>query len=164
MLKTALRSCAFLFLCLLLVYLPEIYSAVPFPYYTETRPRVLLRIALCAKDTLSADAFFGALSSYMKEHPSIHIRVIRTNTEQLFSLPDPPCDLLLFPDGVSFDPTFFLFPSDSAPSLTYFSPSGCPPLLCGVSRHARQPDHAFSLARFLCGSSTAESIALSSID
>ena len=128
------------------------------------RPRILLRIALCSSDTLSADAFFKSLSSYMIEHPSIHIRVIRTNADQLFSLPDPQCDLLLFPDDVSFDPAFFLTPSSSALSLAYFSPSNGTPLLCGIPLHARQPEQALSLAGFLCGSAASKDAALSSID
>lgn len=162
--KAGLRLCAFFILCALLVYLPEIYSAVSPPYHIETQQRILLRISLCAADPLSANAFFRALSSYMKEHPSVHIRVTRTNADQLFSLSDSQCDLLLFPDSILFDHAFFLLPSDDTSPLTYFSPSGCTPLLCGVSRHTRQPDQAFLLAEYLHSSIAAESSALSFID
>ena len=149
MLKIMLRLCALLFLCLLLVYLPEIYMSVSPSYHISVPERFLLRISLCAPDADSSDAFFRMLSSFMKENPSIHIRVIRTDEETQFSLPDPQPDLFVFPASPA-PPSNRLLANDDEGSLTaLFSASGCSPLLCIASRSASARSPTLDLLKYI---------------
>lgn len=101
MLKPILRSLAFLMLCILLVYAPEILSSVSAPYAPTVKERILLRVTLSTEDANSAKSFYDALSIYMKQYPTVHLRVTRTAADLLFSQPDPQSDVFVFSSSVS---------------------------------------------------------------
>lgn len=141
MLKTALQiACAFM-LCVLLVYAPEIYTAVSAPYAAEQPQRVLLRIALCPADEESEKALLDALHLYMKEFPAIHLRIARHDEASLFSQPDPQADIFVFPEALSPPDDRFLLlnPSDGA-------------MRCAVSASTANKAAALSLAEHLLSS------------
>ena len=149
MLKAFLRSCAFLVLALLLVCAPELYAAVSAPYSISVPERLLLRISLCTQDMGSADAFLRELSVYMKEHPSVHIRVNRVAESELFSLSAPQPDLLIFSPSIQYVPSRFIAFEPSQSPVILFSPIGCTPLLCGVLDNGTNSEPALELLSHL---------------
>ena len=97
MIKTGLRILCCALLCALLVYAPEIYSAVSTQYPVAQPQRILLRVSLCTQDAAAEKAILSSLQLYMKEFPTIHLRITRPSTDDLFSQPDPQPDLFIFP-------------------------------------------------------------------
>ncbi len=97
MIKTGLRILCCALLCALLVYAPEIYTAVSTQYTVKQPRRILLRVSLCTQDAAAEKAILNALQLYMKEFPSIHLRITRPSADELFSQPDPQSDLFIFP-------------------------------------------------------------------
>ncbi len=148
--KALSRLAALLCLCLLLVYAPELYTAVSAPYTLSVPKRVLLRISLCTQDAAAADAFYAALTIYMKEHPATHIRVVRRSASELFSLPDPQPDLFVFSEAIPFEADRFLANRGSSTVTSRFSGNQGESLLCGVSLHSLYVDSAFDLLAHLC--------------
>lgn len=160
MLKHALRICAAFTLCALLVYAPEIYTAISDPYEPASAARVLLRIALCTQDAESADAFYDALTIYMKQSPTVHLRVTREGAQQLFSLPSPQPDVFVFSDTLTCDAAQRFAPvSDGEQSPRHvipFSTDQGETLLCGVHRDSRNKDAAFALLTCLEAASASD--------
>ena len=97
MIKTLTRFSAFLLLSILLVYAPEILTAVSAPYALHTPDRTLLRIALCCEGDDLVSSIYTAIQSYQKSYPSVHLRITRISEEQLAALQPPYPDVLLFP-------------------------------------------------------------------
>ena len=100
MIKNGLRILCCALLCALLVYAPEIYTAVSTQYPVAQPQRILLRVSLCTQDATAEKAILSALQLYMKEVPTIHLRITRPSTDDLFSQPDPQPDLFIFPAGL----------------------------------------------------------------
>lgn len=149
MAKACLRFSAFLLLILLLVYAPELYTAISPPYSISVPQRILLRISLHTQDAGAYNTFSRALTIYMKEHPSVHIRVNRVNESDLFSFSDPSPDLLVFPADTSYDSSLFILPESFDSPLVPLSPPGCRPLLCGALITAENPQPVLDLLSHL---------------
>ena len=163
MFKRLCQLAALAILGALLVYAPEIFTAVSAPYRVSTPSRVLLRAVLCCEDDDTVAAFYSALEDFRKEHPSLHLRVVRADASQLLALSEPLPDVYLFPEQAFAQPeSLFLplevlgedFPSDAgiADGVRYavrYVPKKGTPLLCAVGAHTRQADSARALAQAL---------------
>lgn len=142
MLKTVPQLLCALVLCALLVYAPEIYTAVSAPYTMEQPRRVLLRVALCPADDASEEALLNALNIYMKEFPSVHLRIALHDEAALFAQSDPQADVFVFPAALSLpDDRFFLLDASDGP------------MRCAVSASSANQEAAISLAEHLLSSS-----------
>ena len=95
MFKALGRFLLLLFVCLLLVYAPEILSGVSVPYSLKTTQRALLRIALCCEDEQDCSSLYAAINDYQKAHAHIHFRLTRIGTDQLRDMQAPYPDILL---------------------------------------------------------------------
>lgn len=135
MLKTALQIICALLLCALLVYAPEIYTAVSAPYKAEQPRRVLLRVAMCPADEASEKALLDTLHLYMKEFPAVHLRIALLDEAALFSQPDPQADVFVFPAVLSPPDNRFLL-LDAADG----------PMRCAISASTANKETAISLA------------------
>ena len=163
MLKKLFRAAALVILCLLLVYAPELLASVRAPYSVKTGSRVLLRVALCTQDRDAASAFDRAVTSYMKENRSVHLRVTRISPGTLGSLPEPHPDFVAFSPDEALSPEALLLPlrseeGASAPEsgvydgMRYAVPlRDTPALLCAVTANAREADAARALLAALTG-------------
>ncbi len=140
---------ALLLLCLLLIYAPKLYAAVSGPSVPVSPDRLLLRIVLCTDDPDSASSLYSALKSFRKQNPSVHLRIIRTDQEQLASLPSPLPDVYVFPEDTSL-PLSSLFRPVSDSLTQRFCPDKGTPLLCAVSRSTLFPEVASQLVASLC--------------
>ena len=89
-----LRFLALLILSCMIVYAPEILSAVSAPYPISTSNRELLRIVLCC-DKQSTDAIRSLLNAYQQQNPSVHLRITQHSPEQLRSIQPPYPDVIL---------------------------------------------------------------------
>ena len=170
MLKTLFRAAALLTLCALLVFAPELLASVSAPYSVHTRPRVLLRIALCTEDREAASAFYQAVSSYQKKNPALHLRIRRVSADRIVGPSSPDPDLYVFAPGCFARPQTALLPlgaaeeaDDSSPGVwdgTRYAAVICSgsghPLLAAVSSNAREPDAAKALLLCLSGGSAPE--------
>lgn len=142
-------------LCVLLVYAPEIFTAVSAPYKAEQAVRSLLRVVLCTQDAKAASSFYQALNGFRKSNPSVHLRVQRVDEAQLRALPDPLPDVYVSSEGIELDPAGFIrFSSSSeegasAPHLLPFSPEEGEMLLCGVRSNAPAQAAAVDLVSYL---------------
>ena len=101
--KAMLRFLALLMLSCMIVYAPEILSAVSAPYAAAAPTRMLLRIALCC-DEQSADAIYPLLNAYQKKYPSVHLRITQRSAQQLTSMQPPYPDVILCRDPSSIAP------------------------------------------------------------
>lgn len=110
MIRKLPHAAALLALCALLVYAPEIFTAVSAPYALQQEARVLLRIALCTSDDAAASAFYRAAAAYQKTHGSLHLRVTRASPDQLPSLPEPLPDVYVFSPGADVSPAALFLP------------------------------------------------------
>jgi len=140
----------------LLVYAPELYRSASSPYLSRSSGRTLLRITLCAEDTDSERALLGALSSYIKSSPSLHLRIVRTDRAHLFSQPDPQADVFIFPADLPADTVHFLRGQDANPDtdpLFLFQGAQGDPFSCGIHPSSKSADAAFALLSALCGAS-----------
>ncbi|MBR5288153.1 MAG: hypothetical protein IKU34_06120 [Clostridia bacterium] len=149
MLKSALRLCAGAALCALLVFAPELFQAVRALYTITVPERVLLRLSLCAQSTQAADAFYRALNIYMKEHPSIHLRITRSSADSLFASSAAAPDLYVFPQSVAHDDSRFLPGANANASCAPLPIPNEDALLCGVSIATTHPQQALSLFSYL---------------
>ena len=149
MLKSFLRTCAGIALCALIVFAPELYQAANAPYTLSLPERVLLRVSLCSMHPPAADAFYHALTIYIKEHPAVHLRVTRTDIQELFAASEYPPDLYLFPQALSYDPARFYSLPDSGvlclPAVSCEEET----LLCAVSSDSAHPQQAHALFAYL---------------
>jgi len=145
LLKFFLRLCAGISLCALLVYAPELYQAARAPYAISVPQRVLLRIALCSDHPQAADVFYSTMNIYMKKHPSVHIRVTRSNADSLFAASAFPPDLYVFPETLSPDSALFLLPSGLKEPFAVAAACDGEMLLCGVSAASAYPQQAMDL-------------------
>ena len=136
MMKCFLRTLSLALLSLLLIYAPELLTAVSAPYQQPAQPRLLLRIALCTEDEQSVSSLYTALRAYQKAHPAIHLRVTRADAQTLLAPDDPAPALLLFAEACAGDAP--------APSLTYRPAQGAP-LLCHVHPRGAHPQAAQQL-------------------
>ena len=89
MLKPFCQATALILLCALLVYAPEIYTAVSGPFALSTPERVLLRVVLCTQDDETLSSFYSALTEYQRSHPAVHLRIVRTDSAHLYTLDAP---------------------------------------------------------------------------
>ena len=94
MIKAIGRFFLLLILCVMLVYAPEIFSAVSKPYLITVPERVLLRIALSTGGE-SSELIHKAINIWQKDHPSIHFRVTQLSTQQLSQLHSPYPDVIV---------------------------------------------------------------------
>ena len=101
MIKTLGRFILLLIVCLLLVYAPEILTTVSAPYSMESPGRSLLRIALCCEDAQIVSSIYKTVSAYQKEHPTVHLRITRTDESQLSDLREPYPDVIIVPQELS---------------------------------------------------------------
>lgn len=161
MFRRFFHAAALVILCALLVYAPELYTAVSGPAIDAQPERVLLRVALCTQDADSVSSFYSALAGYRKAQPAVHLRVTRADVSQLASLPDPRPDVYLFPEGSSLPAASLFMPlaqeggANGAIGYTRaFRPSSGETLLCAVSSRARAPSAALSLIDTLCSAKT----------
>ena len=83
MLKPFCQATALILLCALLVYAPEIYTAVSGPFALSTPERVLLRVVLCTQDDETLSSFYSALTEYQRSHPAVHLRIVRTDRSRI---------------------------------------------------------------------------------
>ena len=165
MFKRLCQLGALAFLSAMLVFAPEIFTAVSTPYQVSTRDRVLLRVVLCSQDADAASAVYDALEAFRKEHPAVHLRVTRADEAQLSALADPPPDVYVYPPQAALSPEGLFRPlevlSEAAQDtaglyglVRYAYPcaqdSGAP-LLCAVSAATRQEETALALASRLSG-------------
>lgn len=144
MFKTVLRLLGCCVLCVLLVYAPEIYTAVSAPYAQALPQRVLLRVSLCAPDAQEEKTILHALQLYMKESPETHLRIISPPADRQFSQPAPQADLFIFP-AHAHSPFPFLYIERSA--VTCFA----------VHPDTAHPDAARSLLLHLAASAGLDS-------
>ena len=163
MFKRLCQLAALAILGALLVYAPEIFTAVSAPYRVSTPSRALLRVVLCCEDDDTASSFYSALEDFRKEQPALHLRVVRADASQLFALSEPLPDVYLFPEQAFADPESLFLPlevlgGDSpagagiAGGVRYavrYVPRKGTPLLCAVGAHTRQTDSARALAQAL---------------
>lgn len=143
MFKTVLRFCAAAFLCLLLVYAPDLFQTARSSYSLSIPERVLLRIGLFTSDSEATRAFDDALPIYIKTNPSVHIRVLRS-IDTLFPSSDGmlPDLLLLSPDQ------FDTVATNLADVFSLPLPSGNT-LLVAIPHESLHADHARSLLFFI---------------
>ena len=115
--KAMLRFLALLMLSCIIVYAPEILSAVSAPYPISTSNRVLLLIAFCC-DKQSTDAIHPLLNAYQQQNPSVHLRITQLSPERLSSIQPPYPDVILCddPSAVTLPPAFSLSESIELPS------------------------------------------------
>ena len=166
MFKRLCQLGALAFLSAMLVFAPEIFTAVSTPYQVSTRDRVLLRVVLCSQDADAASAVYDALEAFRKEHPAVHLRVTRADEAQLAALSGPPPDVYVYPPRTTLSPENLFRPLEvlsEAPEndardglyglVRYAYPcaqdSGAP-LLCAVSADSREAETALALALHLC--------------
>lgn len=144
-----------LLLCIGLVYAPEIFSVVSTPYAQKLPERVLLRVALCTKDTQSAQAFYAALNDFRKTAQGVHLRVLRIDESQLCSLSEPFPDVYVFSQDASFDSillsSFASFQGGQSASenLFAFIPAQGECLLCAVRDGAYAKKAAVAFVSYL---------------
>ena len=114
--KAILRFLALLMLSCIIVYAPEILSAVSVPYAVSAPSRTLLRIALCC-DKQSADAIYSLFNTYQKQYPNTHLRITQLSPERLSSMRPPYPDVILCddPSAVTLPPVFSLAESIELP-------------------------------------------------
>ncbi len=165
MIRQIFRVGALLVLCALLVYAPELIASVRAPYGVITPDRILLRIALCTSDSDAASAFLKEVSSYQKEHSSVHLRVTRVQADQISQLPDPQPDLVVFSAGDVQSPQALLAPLRSEEGLddpnqgiwagmryaVPFRTDGGQTLLCAACAKAREREEAQAFLSHLLG-------------
>ena len=96
MFKRLCQLIALAILGALLVFAPEILTAVSAPYRVKTQERVLLRVALCTQDQQAAASFYKALETFRAQHGGVHLRVTRVDEAQLAALPEPPPDVYVY--------------------------------------------------------------------
>lgn len=154
MLRRFSQAIALVVLCVLLVYAPEIFTAVSAPYHPAVPERTLLRAVLCTTDAQAASSFYKALNGFKKAHDGVHTRVTRASAEQMLALGEPLPDVYLFPDSLSPFPEGLLLPLDLTEegdqrSACPFQASSGETLLCGVGLHAREPELARALVAYL---------------
>ena len=99
MLKPFCQATALILLCALLVYAPEIYTAVSGPFALSTPERVLLRVVLCTQDDETLSSFYSALTEYQRSHPAVHLRIVRTDSAHLYPLDAPLPDVYLLTES-----------------------------------------------------------------
>lgn len=167
MLKRLFQAAALIALCVLLVYAPEIFKAASGPYRLTTPDRILLRVVLCTQDADAASSFYKALTGFRKAHPSYHLRVTRTDVDQMLTLSEPLPDVYLFTSGAghtsAFSPERLFLPlsvpqeeEETAPGLwngvryAYpYVPESGETLLFAVGLHARETLAAHELIAYL---------------
>ena len=147
----------------LLVYAPEIFTAVSAPYRVSTQSRVLLRVVLCCEDGDAASSLYSALEDFRKAQPAMHLRVVRADASQLDALAEPLPDVYLFPEQAFADPENLFLPlevlgGDSPSSVgvrdgvryaVRYVPKKGTPLLCAVGAHTREAEASRALAAYL---------------
>lgn len=157
MTRSFLRIAALLILCALLVYAPEILTAVSAPYKTDVPRRILLRVALCTQDSEASASFYKALSGYQKLYPAVHLRVVRADAQQLFALGEPRPDVYCFSSSLESIPGQALIPlsapeGESQTDICFFYAYRGElgeTLYCGVSSGAREAAAALELIGYL---------------
>lgn len=160
------RLCQFLALAILsalLVYAPEIFTAVSAPYRVSTPSRVLLRVVLCCEDGDTVSSLYSALEDFRGTQSALHLRVVRADEAQLSSLAEPPPDVYLFGEEAFADPQSLFLPLEvleaDAPDgagvlggvryAVRYVPQKGTPLLCAVGAQTREADAARALAAYL---------------
>lgn len=156
MFRNFLRLCSAAFLCLLLVYAPELFQTVRSSYHISTKERVLLRISLCTQDREAANIFDEVLPIYIKTHPSVHIRILR-GEETLHRSSDAP-----FPDLLLLSPAQLNASLQAIASVFPLPLSDGSTLIVVIPHSAAQPEHARSLLLLIAeqlGAPLSESLA-----
>lgn len=162
--KRFFQVCTLILLCTLLVFAPEILTAVSPPYRVSTPERTLLRVVLCTEDEDAAASFYKALAPFRKENSSVHLRITRADTDQLLSLTQPLPDVYLFPASLSVAPeSLFLsldvMPDSASPSAGVWNgvryarpyvPDKGETLLCAIGAQAESPGAASAFMSALC--------------
>ena len=161
----------------LLVFAPELLTAVSAPYRVSTRERVLLRVVVCSQDDKAVSSLYNALEDFRKANGSVHLRVTRADEMQLLALSEPLPDVYVYPPQTQLAPESLFLPlevltgdsaarggatdSDTATAdepglyggIRYaraYSPQGASaPLLCAVCANAQHIDMARALVDFL---------------
>lgn len=154
MLRRFSRAAALALLCVLLVYAPELFTAVSAPYRAEPVERTLLRIVLCTADADAASSFYTALNGFKKANAGVHIRVTRVDAAQMHALGEPLPDVYLFPESFASHSDGLLLPLDLTEGEDTRSAAAVrgakgETLLCGVGLHAREPAFAHALISYL---------------
>ena len=150
----------------LLVFAPEILTAVSAPYRVQTRERVLLRVVVCSQDGKATSALYDALEDFRKANPSVHLRVNRADEAQLTALAEPLPDVYVYPPESALEPDQLFLPlevlsEESAPAgeaglygtvryaYAFLADGAASPLLCAVCADSRQSATARALVEFL---------------
>ena len=163
MFKRMCQLAAVAILCALLVYAPEIFTAVSAPYRVSTPSRVLLRVVLCCEDSDTSASFYHALEDFRKAHPALHLRVVRADASQLDALSEPLPDVYLLPAQALSDAQSRFLPlevlGEASPSeagvqggvryAVRYVPQKGTPLLCAVGAGTREAEAARALAAYL---------------
>lgn len=167
MLKRFGQIAALALLSALLVYAPELFTAVSAPYRVSVPQRALLRVVLCASDADAVSSLYDALDAFRREHPSVHLRVTRADEAQLLALTDPLPDVYIYPESASLPAERLFLPltAQSARSSQTLAPggyrrpvaakSGGETLVCSVGAKTRNASAALALASALCGGDAA---------
>ena len=147
----------------LLVYAPELFTAVSAPYRVCARERVLLRGVICSEDADAVSSLYNALEGFRSENPSVHLRVTRADVTQLPELADPLPDIYVYPPQSAFSAQRLFLALEavdadaSAQAGVYdgmryaysYVPESGDPLLCAVGAHARETETARALVAYL---------------
>ena len=150
----------------LLVFAPEILTAVSAPYRVQTRERVLLRVVICSQDGKATSALYDALEDFRKANPSVHLRINRADEAQLLTLAEPLPDVYVYPIDSELAPQQRFLPLEvlseetaqvDEPGLygtvryayVFSSDNDAAPLLCAVCADSQQSLTARALVEFL---------------
>lgn len=161
MLKPFCQAAALILLCALLVYAPEIYTAVSGPFALSTPERVLLRVVLCTQDDETLSSFYTALTGYQRSHPAVHLRIVRTDSAHLYTLDAPLPDVYLLTESDFSTPQALFWPLGSAEEASaslgvfqgaryalVYTPDAGSPLLCAVSAQSQTRDTALDFIAY----------------
>lgn len=160
MLKPLGQAAALILLCALLVYAPEIYTAVSGPFSLSTPERVLLRVVLCTQDDETVASFYSDLTQYQKLHPAVHLRVVRTDAAQLSGLQAPLPDVYLFeedsvlPQAQGFHPLNAILQNaaeDTGEDMRYalaYRPGSGRALWCAASAQSKELETALDFISY----------------
>ena len=150
----------------LLVFAPEILTAVSAPYRVQTRERVLLRVVVCSQDSKATSALYDALEDFRKANPAVHLRINRADEAQLLALAEPLPDVYVYPCGSDLAPQQRFLPLEvlseetaqvDEPGLygtvryayVFSADDAAAPLLCAVCADSMQSVTARALVEFL---------------
>ena len=144
----------------LLVFAPELLTAVSAPYRVQVRDRVLLRVVVCSQDEKSVSALYDALEGFRTANPAVHLRINRADEAQLLALAEPLPDVYVYPPQADLDEEGLFLPLDAPGDgergagegvrrAASFAPREGEALLCAVSTASREQTTARALVDFL---------------